>query len=319
MDLEPATSTTPPDVSVVIPVHGDRGALAQTLAHLAAQHTSATMEVLVVDNGDNDGIETTTRHFGAHLVHEPTRGSYAARNAGIRASRGAVLAFTDADCRPRSDWVQRGLEALDRGGAGSFVGGRVDLLQTSGGRRLSAAEIWQFGHDLRQDLYTRSPGWAVTANLFVRRADLERAGPFHAGLHSGGDREWGERAVRAGLRCCYADDAVVDHPTRATMAALLTKVRRVATGTVAVSRTTGAPLYHNGYRALVPPLRATWRRAHRLADRPLERALLVPLTAAVHVYRRTHEARALATALVRARTAPGRGDRPPRPDERAEP
>jgi len=293
-DPEPVRDGAAPDVSVIIPVHGDRGGLALTLDCLAAQRTTRSFEVLVVDNGDNDGLAETLAPRGAlvpRLVREERKGSYAARNTGVAAARGDVLAFTDGDCLPRPTWLEEGVAALEREGHGVFVGGRITMRPARPGH-LGLAEVWQVGHDLRQDFYVAQQGWAATANLFVRASDLSRVGAFDAQLQSGGDREWGLRATSTGVRGVFAPDAVVDHPTRPTMTELMTKRRRVSRGSVDLAASLGQPVHADGtLRALRPPLRAAWRDAERLDLSTVDRARLVAITAGLHVYQRGYEAR----------------------------
>lgn len=295
-----------PEVSVIVPVHGDRGALAHTLDLLAQQRTGRPFEVLVVDNGDNADLGRTTEPRGdlvPRVLREELRGSYAARNTGVAAARGAVLAFTDGDCLPRPTWLEEGVAALEREGPRTFVGGRIALRPSRSGR-LPLGELWQVGHDLRQERYVGEQGWAATANLFVRAEDLRAVGLFDAGLRSGGDREWGARATAAGVRAVYAADAVVDHPTRPTASELLVKRRRVSRGSVDLAASLGRPVHEEGLlRALRPPLRATWRDAERLDLGTVDRARLVAVTAGMHVGQRVHEA---GLSAARRRRAPGR-------------
>lgn len=279
-----------PRVSVIVPVHGDRGAILRTLTCLDAQTTAESFEVLVVDNGDNGDLAGRLSGRKVRVVTEERKGSYAARNTGVAASRGAVLAFTDADCLPRPAWLEQGVRALDRAGPGAFVGGGISMMPRDP-RHLSWAEVWQVGHDLRQDRYVRNQGWAATANLFVRRADLRHVGEFQTELQSGGDKEWGTRATAAGVRGVFCADAAIDHPTRPTMAELMTKRRRVSRGSVDIARSQGVAVHPGGtLRALRPALRHTWRQATDLPISPLDRARLVAITAFLHVYQRSYEA-----------------------------
>jgi GT2 family glycosyltransferase len=48
-----------PSVTVIVPVHGDRGELAATTRALAAQDYPGAVDVVVVDNGDNEGLEAS--------------------------------------------------------------------------------------------------------------------------------------------------------------------------------------------------------------------------------------------------------------------
>lgn len=219
-----ATADTPtPRVSVIIPVYRDWATLARCLDALAAQTLpAAEFEVLVVSN-EPDPPAPLAR-TGVRLLHEPRGHSYAARNGGLAAARGAILAFTDADCRPDADWLAAGAAALARTGA-DLVAGRIRVESETQGPAVDYEAAFAF----RQDDNVRH-GHAATANLFVHRRVFERVGPFDAALQSGGDFEFCQRAVRAGCRLDYAASAVVGHPARDSLAALLRKNRRVAGG-----------------------------------------------------------------------------------------
>ncbi|MEM8761253.1 MAG: glycosyltransferase family A protein, partial [Pseudomonadota bacterium] len=107
--------SAPPGISVIIPVFNDAGGLARCLDALARQTDAAPFEVIVVDNGSDPPLDPATLPAlpSLRLIRETAPGSYAARNAGIAAARAAILAFTDADCRPRPDWLAAGHAAID--------------------------------------------------------------------------------------------------------------------------------------------------------------------------------------------------------------
>lgn len=222
-----ATAQATPPVSVVIPVHGDRGGLASTLDALAAQDYPGRVQVVVVDNGDNRGLPADGEDVV--VVREPAPGSYAARNAGVVHAEGEVLAFTDADCRPAPSWLSRGVALLLAQPGAAFVGGRIEVFMP-GDARPSGAGLWDLLHGLAQQTYVCRDGYAATANLLVRAEVLERVGAFDALLRSGGDREWGERASAAGVRAVYGEDVVVRHAARTTLAELQRKQLRVYRG-----------------------------------------------------------------------------------------
>ncbi|WP_324195330.1 glycosyltransferase family 2 protein [Nocardia abscessus] len=102
-------------LSVVVPVLNEAAVIERTLARLVAQE--AVDEVIVVDNGSDDGTPGIVRDFAvAHpkveLVHEPVRGIAAARNAGFDKARGEFIARTDADTLVAADWGSTILEFL---------------------------------------------------------------------------------------------------------------------------------------------------------------------------------------------------------------
>src|SRR6185437_12388918 len=76
-----------------------------------------TVEVIVVDNGSSDASRDIASGHPAvtRVVTESRPGSYAARNAGLAVATGDLIAFTDADCLPASDWLRHGFAAVARG------------------------------------------------------------------------------------------------------------------------------------------------------------------------------------------------------------
>src|SRR3546814_5813595 len=72
-------------------------------------------QIIVVDNGSSDATRKIARSYaGVELLEEPQPGSYVARNRGIERVRAPITAFTDADCEPAPDWLDRILYAADR-------------------------------------------------------------------------------------------------------------------------------------------------------------------------------------------------------------
>src|SRR4029453_5474412 len=115
-----------PLISVVVPVRDHADALADCLDALARQRHAPASEILVVDNGAPSDLRgLVARSPRARYAREVAPGSYTARNAGLRLARGEVIAFTDADCRPRDDWLARGLGALGRHPASRLGAGRT--------------------------------------------------------------------------------------------------------------------------------------------------------------------------------------------------
>lgn len=263
--MEPADGE-PPFVSVIIPVFNDTARLRGCLDALARQtYPRARHEVVVVDNGSSDDVRAALGQVeGAIFAVERRPGSYAARNAGIAVARGEVLAFTDSDCLPQPDWIERGVARLLADPACGLVAGGITLFSHDPARP-TAAELYERVTAFPQQKYVEKYHYGATANLFARRAVFARVGPFDAALASGGDREWGQRVHAAGLPLVYADEARVLHPARRTFAELSRKVARVTGGIEQLrARRPGSlrPFAKALLRDLLPPLgkiRGVWR------------------------------------------------------------
>lgn len=101
-DLPPATGGD--DVTVVVPVRNRPASLARLLAALRADPGTATLPVIVVDDGS---AEPVVADGATVLRHETARGPAAARNAGLRAAGTPLVAFLDSDCVPLPGWLDR--------------------------------------------------------------------------------------------------------------------------------------------------------------------------------------------------------------------
>lgn len=225
----------PVDVSIVIPVYEHWEPLAHCLEELRTQDYEGPVEIVVVDNGST--TPAPPRLPGEERIVRcrcDTPGSYAARNHGIAVASGAILAFIDADCVPRPDWLRRGVAALAADPEADAAGGRVEVVAPRPGAR-TMIETFELWCGFPQHVYVRR-GFSGAGNLFVRREVFERVGTFDETLMSGGDKEWGQRLTRAGGRVVYADDAVVAHAARTTRAELGTKIARLVGGRWAAIR-----------------------------------------------------------------------------------
>lgn len=217
-------------VSVIIPVYQDQPGLDCCLAALAGQNFPADqVEILVVDNGSDPPVRVD--HFRGQLniklIRCEKKGAYSARNAGVKAASGRVLAFTDADCMPEAGWVTAGVAALTAHGGRAFVGGEVQILRPE---RPTAVALYQSLTGFDQRFNIEEKRFSATANLFCTREQFGQAGLFAETLLSGGDREWCWRAQKKGFDLVYEPRAVVSTRPRANLKDAIRQARRVAAG-----------------------------------------------------------------------------------------
>ena len=101
----------PPLISVVVPVRNGMPWLEHQLRALSAQEVPVGWEVMVADNGSEDGTRACVERWSErdpriHLVDASSRrGAAAARNIGVQSARGSLLAFCDADDVVRPGWI----------------------------------------------------------------------------------------------------------------------------------------------------------------------------------------------------------------------
>src|SRR3954468_18360158 len=115
-----------PVVSVVLPTHGRAGYLGVALGSLAAQDLQEPWELLVVDDGSSDGTAELLAERGTPTLRfDPPRGLNAARNAGVRATSGELIAFTDDDVRVPPGWLRALVEGARRHPGADAFGGPI--------------------------------------------------------------------------------------------------------------------------------------------------------------------------------------------------
>ncbi len=227
-------------VSVIVPVFNDAARLRLCLQALAAQTYESEAnrdnwqnhyEVIVVDNASavSENIPGLVAEFScAVYAYESAAGSYAARNRGVAMAKGDILAFTDADCIPARDWIEKGVAHLTEIPNCGLVAGRINLFFREA--KANPIELYESVTAFPQQRLLDQQKGAATANVFTFRSVMDAVGPFNAKLRSQGDLEWGQRVFAAGYRQLYATDVCVAHPARYTLQQLHRRTIRLAGG-----------------------------------------------------------------------------------------
>jgi glycosyltransferase involved in cell wall biosynthesis len=208
--------------------HSIGNALESVLASVLP--TGLEWEVLVVDNNSKDHTRAVTNEFclrypgRVRYLFEPQQGLSNARNAGIRDSRGEIIAFTDDDVTVEPTWLQN-LTASLHDGTWAGAGGRVrppkdftqpDWLTLDGGMMDSSGVLALFDAGTVVGKLRKPP---FGANMAFRKSMFEKHGGFRPDLGRCGnnligneDTEFGGRLMAAGERLRYEPSAIVYHP-----------------------------------------------------------------------------------------------------------
>ena len=225
-------STPEPIVSVIIPVFNDSERLAKCLEALEGQtFPKQSYEVIVVDNGSEDDVKDVVARFKqACIIYEDYPGSYAARNKGISVAKGDIFAFTDADCIPAADWIEKGVKALQSTPNCGLVAGHIELFFKNT-TQPNAVEIYEsIEYNFDQKRLVETAHFCQFANIFTSKKIVHDVGLFDGSLKSGGDREWGNRVFFAGYKQVYASDSCIYHPARNSFYELYKRVTRIEGG-----------------------------------------------------------------------------------------
>lgn len=251
-------------ISVIIPVYNDSQRLKLCLEALENQtYPQDLYEIIVIDNNSEENIQAAVDRFPhVKLISEKKRGSYAARNRGITLAKGEILAFTDSDCIPATNWLEMGIKRLKSAANCGLVGGKIEIFFQDS-HNPTAAEIYDAATNLQQKKYIEEYKYGATANLFTWKKVFEDVGYFDSNLKSGGDGEWGVRVHDRGYLLVYGDDVCIAHPARYSLAELAKKVIRQTGGTYDKTKDKQANKLTELFKNLLqlrPPLRSAYRK-----------------------------------------------------------
>jgi GT2 family glycosyltransferase len=186
---------------------------------------------------------------GVRYVAEPRRGLSIARNTGVRAATGELIAFTDDDAAVHPTWAARVRYGLRDPALLALTGLVLPAELATQSQLVFEHDLGGFGHGYRMLDFDAEffrtlrwkgvPVWLVGAgaNMAFRRRAFERVGGFDERLGAGAagcseDSELWYRLLAAGERCRYDPALVVYHYHRADEAALRAQVRAYMRGHV---------------------------------------------------------------------------------------
>jgi glycosyltransferase involved in cell wall biosynthesis len=214
-----------PDLTLVICTRNRAERLRTCLEYVGGIESTRPWEVVVVDNASTDEtqrvVEDAREGFPVplRLLAEPVHGVSRARNRGWRSATGAIVSYTDDDCYPATDYVDRVLERFETEPSLGYLGGAVLPFDPDAATVTIVAGREPI--EIRPGGFV-TPGLMICANLAFRREVLEEIGGFDVVLGYGAgflgevdavveDVDAAARASAAGWRGRYDPEVVVHH------------------------------------------------------------------------------------------------------------
>jgi cellulose synthase/poly-beta-1,6-N-acetylglucosamine synthase-like glycosyltransferase len=214
-----APSDQTPFASVVVPVrNGERTIAACLDALIANDYPPERREILVVDNASTDRTAPLIASRPVTYLFEPRPGVSNARNRGIRAARGELVALLDGDCLPEPAWLSELLRPFEEPEVGCVAGElrhgpAATAAERQAERILGNWQRFAAGSD---------PPYVVTANAAFRRSVFDGIGLFDPRMTRAQDVELSLRFNELSpLRVAYRPQAVARHNHPATQLGFL--------------------------------------------------------------------------------------------------
>jgi glycosyltransferase involved in cell wall biosynthesis len=198
-------------VSIIVPAYNAAPTLAECIDACLKQ-TWEDREVIVVDDGSTDDTPRIAQSYPVHYIRQENSGPAAARNHGAWVAKGAVVAFTDADCVPHPDWVEHLMEGI--GGTVVAAGGTYGIANPESLLARMVNEEIAVRHERLGELVD----FLGSFNVAYRKDAFDAVGGFDESFRmaSAEDNDLSYRLQDAGYLLRFCPEAVVDHfhPTR---------------------------------------------------------------------------------------------------------
>ncbi|MFH1598271.1 MAG: glycosyltransferase [Patescibacteria group bacterium] len=197
------------NISIIIPAYNAGKIIDRCLRALIDQlKEKSDWEIIVVDDGSTDNTKDQIRKFPeVEYLHQENKGSAAARNLGIRESKGEIILFIDADCEPTATWVEEMIKPFSDS-AVMAVKGAYLTNQKSLVARLTQIEFEERYAKMKK---ADSIDFVDTYSAAFRKQALQQTGIFDEELKMSMDAELAFRVDKAGFKIVFNPQAKVYH------------------------------------------------------------------------------------------------------------
>jgi glycosyltransferase involved in cell wall biosynthesis len=209
-----------PQVSIIVPSYNARKTMLRCLETLRGQKTDLSYEIIVVDSS-NDGtaelIESQYPQINLIRLSERTLPG-AARNFGIQAARGEILAFTDSDCLVEPSWLSKMVQAHAAEHCAAVGGPVINGLPLN--PIAWSGYFLEFNEQL-PSIPKRFAGFLPTCNVSFKASVFRQYGLFPANLWPSEDSIFAWSLCRAGETFLFDPEIRVRHLFRSTFGSFM--------------------------------------------------------------------------------------------------
>jgi glycosyltransferase involved in cell wall biosynthesis len=189
-------------------------------------------EIIIVDNASTDNALNVAKRFARKypglvriIMEKHIQSSYAARNKGINASKGSIIAFIDADMSVHKDWLSKIVNSLEKNQVKYFAC-KVEIYL----KEKNIFGLYNKMTGFPVEHYVINHHFAPTCCLIIRKSVFDKVGLFDSRLISGGDYEFGNRVFDSGYKLYYDNSIVMRHPARSSFRKIFCKFFRTGRG-----------------------------------------------------------------------------------------
>ena len=221
-------------ISIIIPAYNDPIRIKKLLNTLIDQnYPKEKYEIIVVDNNSTDNTLDIIKKIAENnnkikikvLSENNIQSSYAARNKGVKNTKGKLIVFVDSD-----EWVERDFlsKIYNRYKKNSFYYLGFKVIITTNKNNVFEKFDSLFAFNVKG--YIEKSYFAPTCALIVEKSVFDKIGYFNENLVSSGDFEFGNRIQKAGIKQCYDKNIQIYHPARSSFKSFLSKYKRIGKG-----------------------------------------------------------------------------------------
>jgi L-malate glycosyltransferase len=231
-------------LSIVVPIRNEEDTIRQTLESLVQQNfPKDRYEVIVVDGHSSDDTRNVVEKvIGEHpevsirLLDNPGKLSSRARNIGIRAARGRLIAAIDGHVHIPNDQLLAAMERLKEEHGALCLARPAPLLVPTLARGkafwIAAARKCWLAHSRNSYIYSDYEGFVdpVSSGFAYDRCVFERVGDFDEDFDAAEDVEFHHRLKRAGIQAYTSPELTIYSYPRQTLAGLFRQMTRYGIG-----------------------------------------------------------------------------------------